>query len=129
VTIQFDLADDLPPVLGDRIQLQQVIVNLLTNARDALEGLSVDRRTIRIHSFAEPDWVAFEVEDAGCGLSGDALVHLFDPFFTTKRHGMGIGLSICQSIVKNHGGRIEAVSNSQGGATFHVRLPHSGKGP
>jgi two-component system cell cycle sensor histidine kinase/response regulator CckA len=129
VAVEFELAEALPQVQGDRVQLQQVIVNLLTNARDALEGLPADRRTIRIRSFAQAEAVVFEVEDAGSGLAGDALIHLFDPFFTTKRHGMGIGLSICQSIVKNHGGRIEAVSNARGGATFRVRLPNSGKGP
>jgi len=123
VVVQFQLADKLPPVRGDRIQLQQVIVNLLTNSRDALLDRHEDRRMISIRAFAEPEAVVFEVEDAGSGLSGDATVHLFDPFFTTKRHGMGIGLSICQSIVKDHGGRIEASSNPLGGATFRVRLP------
>ena len=123
VKVEFKLADKLPPVQGDRVQLQQVIVNLLTNARDALEGQPENRRTITIRAYSEPETIVFEVEDAGCGISGDATLHLFDPFFTTKRHGMGIGLSICQSIVKDHGGRIEAVSNSSGGATFRVRLP------
>jgi PAS domain S-box-containing protein len=125
VVVQLQQADALPPVQGDRIQLQQVIVNLLTNARDALQDQDEDRRTISIRAFAEPEAVVFEVEDAGSGLSGDATIHLFDPFFTTKRHGMGIGLSICQSIVKNHGGRIDAFSNPHGGATFRVRLPLS----
>jgi C4-dicarboxylate-specific signal transduction histidine kinase len=123
VAVQFQIAGDLPPVSGDRIQLQQVIVNLLSNARDALEGLPDDRRLITIRARAESDAVVFEVEDAGCGLAGDATIHLFDPFFTTKRHGMGIGLSICQSILKDHGGRIDAIANPRHGATFLVRLP------
>ncbi len=127
VRIQFELADKLPPVSGDRIQLQQVIVNLLTNARDALLEQPDDRRTITVRAFAAPDAIVFEVEDHGTGLAGDVTVHLFDPFFTTKRHGMGIGLSICQSIVKDHSGRIEAISNPSGGATFRVRLPISRK--
>ena len=125
VKVEFQLADNLPPVQGDRIQLQQVIVNLLTNARDALDGQPDHRRTITIRTRAELDTVIFEVVDAGCGLSGDATVHLFDPFFTTKRHGMGIGLSICQSILKEHGGRIEADSNPRHGTTFRVHLPIS----
>jgi PAS domain S-box-containing protein len=127
VKVGFELADKLPPVLGDRIQLQQVLVNLLTNARDALQDQQEQRRTITIRGFAEPEAVVLEVEDAGSGFSGDALGHLFEPFFTTKRHGMGIGLSICQSILKEHGGRIEAFTNRQGGATFRVRLPLSRK--
>ena len=118
VRVGIELADKLPPVLGDRIQLQQVLVNLLTNARDALQDQQEQRRTITIRGFAEPEAVVLEVEDAGSGFSGDAMVHLFEPFFTTKRHGMGIGLSICQSILKEHGGRIEALTNQQGGATL-----------
>jgi PAS domain S-box-containing protein len=127
VKVEFKLSEELPMLQGDRIQLQQVIVNLLTNARDAVDGQPEDRRTIAIRTYSEHEMIVFEVEDAGCGLSGDAIQHLFDPFFTTKRHGMGIGLSICQTIVKDHGGRIEAVSNSLGGATFRVRLPLGGK--
>lgn len=127
IRVLFELPDELPPIQGDRIQLQQLIVNLLTNARDALLDLPESRRAITIRADAQAEFVVFEVEDNGCGLTGDAQIHLFDPFFTTKRHGMGIGLSICQSIAKDHGGRIEAATNSSGGATFQVRLPISRK--
>jgi len=123
VRVLFDLPGNLPAIRGDRIQLQQLIVNLLTNARDALLDQPDSRRTIAIRAVAESDSVVFEVEDAGTGFSAEAQIHLFDPFFTTKRHGMGIGLSICQSIAKEHGGRIDASSNAKGGATLRVRLP------
>jgi C4-dicarboxylate-specific signal transduction histidine kinase len=125
VKMRFELPKHLPTVSGDRIQLQQVIVNLLTNARDAVREQKQDRRLITIRAIAEDAAVAFDVDDLGRGLSDEIAAHLFDPFFTTKEHGMGIGLSICQSIVKDHGGRIEAFSNKQGGATFRVRLPLS----
>ncbi|MGD9634651.1 MAG: PAS domain S-box protein [Pirellulales bacterium] len=127
IRVSFELPKVLPPIRGDRIQLQQLVVNLLTNARDALVEQSDSRRTIAIRAAAEFDSVVFEVEDTGSGLSDEAKIHLFDPFFTTKRHGMGIGLSICQSIAKEHGGRIDAVTNAHGGATFRVRLPISRK--
>jgi two-component system sensor kinase FixL len=127
IRVAFELPDELPPIRGDRIQLQQLIVNLLTNARDALLDQTDSRREIVIRAAAQAESVVFEVVDTGSGLSGDARIHLFDPFFTTKRHGMGIGLSICQTIAKDHGGRIDASNNSSGGATFRVRLPISRK--
>lgn len=127
IRVLFELPDQLPPIRGDRIQLQQLLVNLLTNARDALLDQPESRRAITIRAEVQVESVVFVVEDSGSGLSGDAQIHLFDPFFTTKRHGMGIGLSICQSIAKEHGGRIDASTNSTGGATFRVRLPISRK--
>jgi PAS domain S-box-containing protein len=123
MTVRIEVADDLPLVWGDRVQLQQVIVNLLTNARDAVRDQASARRLIFVRARAEADGLLFEVDDLGCGISGEVAAHLFEPFFTTKDHGTGIGLSICQSIVKDHGGRIEASSNPKGGATFRVRLP------
>jgi two-component system cell cycle sensor histidine kinase/response regulator CckA len=129
VVARFDLPEQLPPVTGDRVQLQQLFVNLLTNARDAVLEQAKDRRTISIKARAERDALIVEVSDLGAGLTDDAAIHLFDPFFTTKEHGMGIGLSICQSIVVDHGGKIEALPNQYGdvGTTFRVRLPFSGK--
>ncbi len=127
VIVQFDLPPQLPTVFGDSIQLQQVVVNLLTNARDALRDQVRERRVIHIHASAKNDSIVFDVADRGSGLSENILAQLFDPFFTTKEHGMGIGLSICQSIVKDHGGRIEAFAGQDGGATFRVHLPLSGK--
>jgi len=123
VTVRIQLEDRLPSVWGDRVQLQQVIVNLLTNARDAVQDQSPERRMILVRARADEEVLTFDVDDHGDGVSGEIAAHLFDPFFTTKDHGTGIGLSICQSIVKDHGGQIEAGSNQQGGARFRVRLP------
>jgi PAS domain S-box-containing protein len=123
VSVRIQVADELPLVSVDRVQLQQVIVNLLTNARDAVRDQAPERRLILVRARTEEDTLVFEVDDHGSGISGQVAARLFDPFFTTKEHGTGIGLSICQSIVKDHGGRIEAFSNSKGGATFRVRLP------
>ncbi len=126
VNVRFDLPQELPTVLADRVQLQQVVVNLLTNARDAVCDEPDERRVITIRAAAERDAVAFYVEDFGPGFEGDGAERLFEPFYTTKKNGMGIGLSICQSIVLEHGGKIEASSNDAGGASFLVRLPLRG---
>lgn len=123
VQVHFDLPQELPTVLANRVQLQQVVVNLLTNARDAVCDEADDRRVITIRAAAERDAVVLNVEDFGRGFEDDGAEHLFEPFYTTKKNGMGIGLSICQSIVHEHGGRIEASSNDAGGASFLVRLP------
>lgn len=129
VNVRYELDDNLPPVTGDRIQLQQLFVNLLNNARDAVQDQPKERRTIAIRAYAEHGTMVVEITDRGVGLAEDTAVHLFDPFFTTKEHGMGIGLSICQSIVNDHGGKIEGIPNLEPevGATFRVRLPFSGK--
>jgi two-component system sensor kinase FixL len=129
VNVRYDLDDELPPVTGDRIQLQQLFVNLLNNARDAVQDLPKERRTIAIRAYAERGTMVVEISDRGVGLAEETATRLFDPFFTTKEHGMGIGLSICQSIVIDHGGKIEGIPNLEPdpGATFRVRLPFSGK--
>ena len=121
--MHFELPEELPTVLADRVQLQQVVVNLLTNARDAVCDQSEERRVITIRAVAERDAVAFHVEDFGKGFEVNSADKLFEPFYTTKKNGMGIGLSICQSIVHEHGGKIEASPNESGGASFCVRLP------
>jgi C4-dicarboxylate-specific signal transduction histidine kinase len=123
VNVRFDLPQVLPTVLADRVQLQQVFVNLLTNARDAVCDEPDERRTITIRAAAERDAVVLHVDDLGKGFENGGVEHLFEPFYTTKKNGMGIGLSICQSIVHEHGGKIEASTNDAGGASFHVRLP------
>ena len=123
VTVSIQLDDALPFVWGDRVQLQQVVVNLLTNARDAVQNQPPGRRLILVRARSDEDSLVFEIDDHGYGISAEVAARLFDPFFTTKDHGTGIGLSICQSIVKEHGGQIEASSNREGGATFRVRLP------
>jgi PAS domain S-box-containing protein len=123
VTVSIQLDDELPVVWGDRVQLQQVVVNLLTNARDAVQNQPPERRMIFVRARTDEDSLVFEIDDHGYGISAEVAARLFEPFFTTKDHGTGIGLSICQSIVKEHGGQIDASSNREGGATFRVRLP------
>jgi PAS domain S-box-containing protein len=125
VTIDFELAPTLPPISCDRIQIEQVVVNLLTNARDAMRDQPHDRRCMIIRSKLEGDLIAFEVADRGIGLSEQVSRSLFEPFFTTKVTGMGIGLSISKTIIADHGGQIEGYVNEDGGATFCVRLPIS----
>ena len=127
VPVFLDLSPELPSVHVDRVQIQQVVINLLTNARDALCDQPEDRRQILLKAWAEGSEVAFSVEDRGKGLSDEEIELLFDPFFTTKQEGMGLGLSICHTIIAKHGGRIEAASNQHGGATFTVRLPLTGR--
>jgi two-component system, LuxR family, sensor kinase FixL len=118
------LAPNLPLVLIDKIQIQQVIINLIRNSIEAMQ--SEAKRELRIMtSGAEGGGVRLDVRDSGPGLSPEVASRLFHPFVTTKEKGMGIGLSICHSIVEAHGGRIWATSNDSGGVTFHVQLPPS----
>jgi two-component system, LuxR family, sensor kinase FixL len=121
VFTELQLADDLPAVTGDRVQLQQVLLNLIVNARDAVSDDSNHDRRIRIASTREDGEVVIKVCDNGHGIADtDAIFH---PFFTTKSHGLGMGLSICHSIVMAHGGSLSAINNQGGGATLHIRLP------
>jgi PAS domain S-box-containing protein len=115
------LADALPPLTGDHIQLQQVLVNLVMNACHALEGRPSPGLAIRT-GMDGPAWLLLEVCDSGAGIAAADLARLFDPFFTTRKQGMGIGLSICRSIIEAHGGTITA-ANADGGACFTIRLP------
>jgi two-component system sensor kinase FixL len=121
VTVRLALAPDLPPVLADKIQLQQVLINLIRNAVEAMQNAK--RRELVVATSAEEDTVEITVSDTGPGLSPDLLNRLFQPFVTTKEKGMGIGLTICRSIVEAHGGRIWATPNRDGGTTFRFRLP------
>lgn len=127
VQVRFDLPQELPEILVDRIQLQQVVVNLLTNARDAVCDQTIERRVITISATSTPESVEFQVDDLGKGFGELGAERLFEPFYTTKKKGMGIGLSICQSIIHEHGGKIDACSNESGGASFRVRLPLPGR--
>lgn len=124
VTLVTALAADLPPVLWDQNQISQVLVNLLTNARDALAPAGGE---ITIRSWAIPteERVAFSVSDDGPGVPSATLGHIFEPFFTTKPagQGTGLGLSIAAGIVAQHQGRIEVANNPAGGVTFTVVLP------
>ncbi|HTE35612.1 MAG TPA: ATP-binding protein [Reyranella sp.] len=128
VQLSTALPADLPPVLGDRVQLQQVLINLLINAIQALDSVAADRRALSIGAEravdeACGDVVVVRFDDSGPGIPDDVVVRLFDAFFTTKSEGMGMGLSICRSIVEAHGGRISAVNRPEGGASFRLALP------
>jgi PAS domain S-box-containing protein len=118
------LSEDLPRVLGDRVQLQQVMLNLIMNAIEALSEVSEGSRELLIStSEAEPDNVLVTVSDSGPGLLPASFARIFDAFHTTKANGLGIGLSICRSIVDAHGGRLWATPNEPRGAVFCMTLP------
>ncbi len=124
VILRHELADDLPPVIGDRVQLQQVILNLLRNASDAMSGVDDRPRELLIRTECdEGDRVRLSVKDAGVGFTPQAADKLFEAFFTTKSDGMGIGLSISRSIIEAHRGRLWATANDGPGATFAFSIP------
>lgn len=124
VSLQTSLAPNLPIVPADRIQLQQVLLNLVVNAFDSMDNLNGQPRVLRVSSGLDgPDTVQVSVQDTGVGLSPQQADHLFDPFYTTKPDGIGLGLTISRSIVEAHGGRLWAVPNSGPGVTFQFTLP------
>jgi signal transduction histidine kinase len=124
VIVREELADDLPLVTGDRIQLQQVILNLLRNASDAMSGVDDRPRELMIKTEREEgDRVRLTVQDAGMGIDAHATDKLFEAFYTTKSDGMGIGLSVSRSIIESHSGRLWAVANDGPGATFAFSIP------
>jgi PAS domain S-box-containing protein len=124
VFISKDLQSDIPPVYGDQIQIQQVILNLLMNALEALGANRGTTSEILLSSRVEENQgVVLSVSDSGPGIKPDLLVSIFDSFHTTKADGMGVGLSICRSIIENHGGTIWAENRSEGGAVFFFKLP------
>ena len=124
VELETDLAGDLPPAVGDRIQLQQVILNLLLNASDALSDIEDRPRRATLRTGQDADGnVTLTVQDNGVGIDPDNFDKLFTAFFTTKPSGMGIGLSVSRSIVEHYGGRIWASANTGGGARFSFVIP------
>jgi signal transduction histidine kinase len=124
ISLQTQFGDGLPLVRGDRVQLQQVVVNLIINAVEAMAGISDGSRQLLIGTRKDAsDAVLVTVQDSGPGLSPDSLDNLFDAFYTTKPAGLGMGLSICRSIVEAHGGRLWAASHDRSGATFQFSLP------
>jgi PAS domain S-box-containing protein len=124
VVVQMDLADDLPPIFADRVQLQQVIVNLLRNASDAMAGVHDRTRQMLIRTEHEQNGnVRLSVRDTGVGLDANSLEKVFDSFYTTKEDGMGIGLSVSRSIIEKHHGRLWAEPNAGAGATFCFSVP------
>jgi signal transduction histidine kinase len=128
VVLQSELADGLPNVTGDRIQLQQVILNLLRNASDAMVDVHDRPRQLLIRTEREDeDRVRASVRDAGVGIDAQIMNKLFDAFYTTKSDGMGIGLSISRSIIERHHGRLWAEPNDGPGATFLLSIPCDAK--
>ena len=122
VSIQTELTKDLPKVMGDRVQLQQVLMNLMTNGIDAMKSLDGTRELV-ISSQAEDGDLMISVSDTGVGLPPKQADQIFDAFFTTKPQGTGMGLRISRSIVESHGGHLWAAANSPRGASFHLTLP------
>ena len=130
ISVSCNLAPGLPPVRGDAVQLQQVILNLLRNAFEAFEDSAGGHGIILVASSREgTEGIRISVRDSGCGISDGDMPRLFDPFFTTKPGGLGMGLPINKTIVEAHGGRLWAENNPDRGATFHVVLPAAKEGP
>lgn len=123
VEVETEFAAALPPVHGDRIQLQQVILNLLINACDAMADTPVPGRRLRVATTVEQGRVVLTVHDRGHGLTAGAEEKIFEPFYTTKSGGLGMGLAICRSIVTAHGGRLTAQNHPDGGALLRMELP------
>jgi C4-dicarboxylate-specific signal transduction histidine kinase len=128
VALQVQLLSGLPPISGDRIQLQQVILNLIINAIEAMSGMSDGPREVLVGSRNDgADDVLVAVRDSGRGLDAERLDHLFDAFYTTKPNGLGMGLAISRSIIEAHGGRLWATPNGPRGAIFQFMLPGDGE--
>ena len=128
VILQTELTDGLPPVTGDRVQLQQVILNLLLNASDAMSGVEDRPRKLVIRTERdEGDCVRLSVQDTGVGFDPQVLGRLFEAFYTTKSNGMGIGLSVSRSIIESHHGRLWASPNDGAGVTFSFSIPHASR--
>ncbi len=123
VVVATSFADRIAVVRGDRVQLQQVFLNLIINAADAMVAIAPDDRRMTITTKDLVDQVNVSVADQGHGIAADRMSRLFEPFFTTKEHGLGLGLSISRSIVAAHSGRLWAENNLDRGATLHLTLP------
>jgi signal transduction histidine kinase len=123
VSILPELSDGLPLVVADRVQLQQVLMNLMLNGIEAMEDTKTEGQLTIKSAMAEGGQLLISVSDTGVGLPREQADQIFNAFFSTKAQGTGMGLSISRSIVESHGGRMWATSNSGGGATFHFTLP------
>ena len=127
IEVRTELPEDLPRVFGDRVQLQQVLLNLVMNGIEAMSGVAGKRRILTIggqrdNSTARPS-VRITVQDLGSGIEAENMEHLFEAFYSTKPHGMGMGLRISRSIVEAHGGRLWVAPNAGPGAAFFFALP------
>jgi PAS domain S-box-containing protein len=124
ISLDTELTKNLPQVMADRVQLQQVVMNLVTNAMDAMEPIADRPRLLRVKSaIRDGDIVVVAIEDSGTGIDTDKVDRLFDTFFTTKPNGMGMGLSICRSIIEAHNGRLGVSAGAQYGSVFRFELP------
>ena len=122
VSVSADLGEAIPHVFADRVHVQQILINLVQNGIDAMDGINDRPKTLVLRShIPEPRFVAIQVKDSGTGIPDPATI--FEPFFTTKEKGLGVGLSICRSIVEAHAGRLWATTDEGGGSTFEFTLP------
>jgi C4-dicarboxylate-specific signal transduction histidine kinase len=128
VGLSFESNPALPPVLGDRVQLQQVLLNLLLNAMDAVIDNTPAKRRVAVRTRAAGAMVQVAVSDNGHGIPADKLPFVFEPFYTSKPNGLGMGLAISRSIIEAHGGRLWAENSSAGGAILTFTVPVSGEG-
>ena len=129
VRLEYAVADNLPPVLGDLVHLQQVLLNLIVNGMDALDEANQGDRRVSIRAALDgPNAVEIAVSDSGRGIPADKLTSIFDPFFTTKTNGLGMGLPISRSIIEAHHGQFRAENRSEGGASFRFTLPVAEEG-
>jgi len=127
VATRVDLATELPPVMGHSGQLQEVIVNLIQNAIEAMDMVDHDRREVKVRTERNRgNGISIEIKDTGPGIDPKKSADIFEAFYTTKPHGTGLGLAICRMIVERHGGQLSATSADQGGASFRVTLPQTG---
>jgi C4-dicarboxylate-specific signal transduction histidine kinase len=126
IRLEMDLAEPVPSIGGDRVHLQQVLLNLLLNAVDAVHAMPPDRRTIVVSTRSSRGCVQIAVRDRGVGIRADREVQIFEPFYTTKGEGMGMGLAIAHSIIEAHAGRMDASNNRDGGATISFTVPTVG---
>jgi C4-dicarboxylate-specific signal transduction histidine kinase len=124
IVLHVDLAAGERPALGDRVQLQQVLLNLILNGLDAMASVGARARELKVSSaLGEPGYVMVAVDDAGTGLEPAIAQRIFEPFFTTKAEGLGMGLSICRSIIQAHGGRLWVTPRAPHGTAFHFTVP------
>jgi signal transduction histidine kinase len=123
VQVTVSLDEGLPPVVGDPVRIQQVLLNLIVNAADAMHNESGDRRSLWISTRRSKKHVVVSVRDTGKGLDSQTADRMFEPFYTTKSGGTGMGLTISRSIVDSHGGSLWAVANVDRGTTFRFKIP------
>jgi C4-dicarboxylate-specific signal transduction histidine kinase len=129
ISVRMELATDLPQIIGDRVQLQQVVMNLIVNSIEAMKDVEGIREMVIQSRRAENEEIVISVSDTGVGFSPQLAEQIFDPFFTTKPNGTGMGLRISRSIIESHNGRLWAAGNPGRGAAFRLSLPTAGTTP